>query len=227
MIHRIIKPFVDFLYPPNCVFCDLVLRDAREIICESCWDSIPRYSQEGGIIQELREKIGEGLMLADAFAPWEFDTKMQYLIHQLKYNHHKRISQEFGRRMHQALCESMFGQDIDLIVPVPLHKSRRRKRGYNQSELIALSLAGYMSVPVDTSCITRTVNTQSQTRLDIHQRMSNVNNAFDVANPERIRDRSVLLIDDVITTGATMNACAAQLLANGARRVSGLSVAKA
>jgi ComF family protein len=166
-------------------------------------------------------------MLEDAHAPWEFDTKMQYLIHQLKYSHHKRISQEFGLRLHQALRESAFGKEIDVIVPVPLHKSRRRKRGYNQSELIARSLAGYMSVPLDTSCITRTINTQSQTRLDIQQRMSNVINAFDVTNPERIRDRTVLLLDDVITTGATMNACAAQLLANGARSVFGLSVAKA
>lgn len=226
-IDKFVNAFIDFLYPPYCIFCDSDLTDGRLLLCDRCWDSIPRFPQNEKIILELREKLGDDLMLMDAFTPWTFNEKIQYIIHQLKYNHHRKISESIGIRLAQFLRDVYIFNNIDIIIPVPLHHSRQRKRGYNQSELIGRAMAGTLNIPLHSDCLKRSRNTKSQTKLNIHQRLENVSNAFVVTNVDEIHGKSILLIDDVITTGSTINACAAQLIRHGAEHVYAAAAAKA
>jgi ComF family protein len=152
-------------------------------------------------------------------------SPVQRLIHALKYQGCRQLGVAMGAELGKTLL--MFSQfsNIEAIVAVPLHPVRRRERGYNQSEAIAEGLATVIHRAPLLSAIARTHNTQSQTRLGAHDRRNNVSKAFRVVN-ESVRGKIILLCDDVYTTGATLNACAEQLLAAGARSVYGATLAR-
>jgi ComF family protein len=134
-------------------------------------------------------------------------SRYQHILHELKYNGQKNIGTEMGRMFGNELKDTGFSC-ADLILPVPLHHTRQRKRGYNQSELIARGMSDILHIPVLTSLIIRTMDTLSQTRKSRFERWENVHSVFRCNNPEAIRNKHVLLVDDVITTGATLEACA-------------------
>jgi ComF family protein len=150
---------------------------------------------------------------------------VQRLIHALKYQGCRQLGVDMGVELGKAL--KLFPQfsNIDAIVPVPLHPARRRERGYNQSEAVAEGLATVLGGAPVLSALARTRHTPSQTTLGATDRRNNVSRAFRVVN-KSVRGRIVLLCDDVCTTGATLNACAEQLLAAGARAVYGSTLAK-
>jgi len=144
-------------------------------------------------------------------------NRIQKLVHQVKYKGQKKMGTVLGREMGKSLCESSFS-DIDLIAPVPLHPQKFRKRGYNQSEWIARGVAEIMNKPLDVQTLVRRFFTTSQTRKKRFDRWENVDSGFGLANSETFAGRHILLIDDVITTGATLEACIhAVLSAPGAK----------
>ncbi|MDZ7377321.1 MAG: ComF family protein, partial [candidate division KSB1 bacterium] len=129
--------------------------------------------------------------------------------------------------MAEKLKPLNFSPDETLLIPVPLHKTRARERGYNQSALLCRAIARQTGLPYDEHILKRVRYTRSQTKLSASERLKNVNQAFRIVNKEPIQNKNVILIDDVITTGATMNECARELITNGARTVALCAIAHA
>ena len=152
-----------------------------------------------------------------------FEGNLRVAIHAFKYQHRLELADRFGTTLNDYLLT--FPLPTDTIIAVPLHADRARTRGYNQALLLAHALGARQNLPVWEDALTRTRATQSQTELDAAGRRQNVCAAF--AATERVRGARVLLIDDVCTTGATMDACGAALYARGAKSVWGLAIARA
>ena len=157
---------------------------------------------------------------------WQFSDRVQAIIHHFKYNHRTYLAKKIATFMAEKMKSLTNVVDIDLLIPVPLHKKRLKNRGYNQSHLLCQSISSYTSIPLDVSSLIRIKNTKSQTKLNMEQRMENVAGAFQVTNRTKIVGKKILLVDDVITTGSTINACAEQLAVNGAQKIYALSAAK-
>ena len=150
-----------------------------------------------------------------------------YLIHQLKYRGKKEVGVYLGQIFGMALMENEIYRSIDHIIPVPLHPKKQRKRGFNQSECIAEGLGNYTGIKLITDNLSRIVNTDSQTKKSRYSRWENVKDVFVVRNPEELSEKHILLVDDVLTTGATLEACAAKLLEIENTKVSVVSLAYA
>lgn len=151
-------------------------------------------------------------------------ARLQVLLHALKYRNRPDIGVLLGKWLYEELCETHWFDDIDLLVPIPLHKHKEMKRGYNQAAIIGRGLSQASAIPLEEGLLQRQINSGSQTRLSRIARWENAGKAFAIENTNSIKDKHILLIDDVITTGATIEACADKLLGAGAR-VSALSVA--
>jgi ComF family protein len=152
------------------------------------------------------------------------DNPIRPAIHFLKYRNHKAIAQILGQLLVNA-CQK-YGVETDVVVPVPLHPTRLRERGYNQSELLANEVGALLNLPVDTHRLQRTRHTKSQMKLGATERHQNVADAF-ACQGQALLGRTVLLIDDVCTTGSTLDACACALKQHGVTSVWGVTLAKA
>ncbi len=162
-----------------------------------------------------------------AFLKFQKGGVVQHLLHQLKYNNCPEIGERLGRAYGHELAETSLATEFDLIVPVPLHKSRLRQRGYNQSAHFAKGLSEALNVPWDESISIRTRATASQTRKGRADRWENVREVFAVKTRVPVQGRRILLVDDVITTGATLEACGQHLLDHGCESVSVACIAEA
>ncbi len=161
--------------------------------------------------------------MAQARAPFLYDEPVAGIIHRLKYDGHFALARVFGDLMAERW--PLWAEPVDVLAPVPLHARRQRQRGFNQAELLARRVGQVTGLPVAAQSIRRERHTQPQIHLNPGQRAENVAGAFSAVG-EELGDRHVLLIDDVYTTGATMNATAEVVLAAGARRVSAYCVAR-
>lgn len=137
---------------------------------------------------------------------------VQHLIHQLKYRGKKEIAISLGRYYGRDLKTSPLFASSDIVIPVPLHRKKMRKRGYNQSELFAQGLSESMKVEDGSSLLIRAYTSQTQTKKSRFERWKNVEEVFKVTDPEKLKDKHVLLVDDVVTTGSTLEACANKIL---------------
>jgi ComF family protein len=159
-----------------------------------------------------------------------YDGALRRLVHLLKYEQLRPAAQVLGAKLAQAVDPSRFdGEEPVLVIPVPLHKKKLRQRGFNQSEMIARAAMRHLPTSrfeLLAGCLRRTRETASQTGLTRHQRRENVRGAFVVAREEKLRGRSVLLVDDVYTTGTTLNECARVIRAAGAKQVVVATVAR-
>ena len=151
----------------------------------------------------------------------------QKLIHSSKYHGNKKLGYELGRMAATTYRETGLFDTVDLLLPVPLHPKRMRQRGYNQSEWIAYGIRSVTGIAVDTSSLSRIKKTESQTRKQIFERSENVEDIFRVENTDTLKNKHILLVDDVITTGSTMNACAEAMKAISGIRISILGIAVA
>jgi ComF family protein len=151
--------------------------------------------------------------------------RIQPLIHSLKYRSNKGIGLYLGQQLGTSLIEAPLYQDVQLIVPVPLHPKKKHIRGYNQAEVIANGMAKVMKLPVVTDNLIRSVATETQTKKSRDERWQNVKNIFTVTNPSQFTNSHVLLVDDVITTGSTIEACVTTLLEATHLKVSVATVA--
>jgi len=219
--------FIDLIYPELCIMCKRSLNDGEHTLCAQCWNDLPAYVPEIDIVDELKQKLQVPIYIAKISALWQFDENVQMIIHRLKYKHHKALARQIAKQMIEKIRLEQTDNKIDLLIPVPLHRKRKRRRGYNQSTLICNALSRISHIPTDEQSLKRIRNTASQTKLDIYQRIKNVSGAFQVIKKEKIASKTIILVDDVITTGSTINACAEQLMLNGAKEVFALSAARA
>ena len=215
------------LVPRRCTICGRRLEAGEHCVCAACTLTLPytRYSH-------LRNNPVEMLFIgrfplgrAGAYLLYNSGAATPQLLYTLKYRHGARIGREFGRRMAVEMLGYGFFEGIDAIVPVPLSPRRERLRGYNQSLMIALGISSVTGIDVDCEILKRTIDNPTQTRLSRHERMANVNGIFATRHPERIVGRHLLLVDDMVTTGATLTACADTLTTASAARISIVSLA--
>ena len=219
---------LDFVYPPHCSLCKAPLQEDERVVCEGCWSKIqvisgPHCATCGCPLDEPAPTCtnceSETLLFDRARILSPFDETIQSLIHLLKYKGKRSIGHRLGAMLGELIASDGDSDGADVIVPVPLHPSRKKERGYNQSALVASAIGDRLGVGTNTDLLVRTRRTATQTKLNAEERVKNVTGAFEVVHPEPVRGKGVLLVDDVLTTGATVNACAQALLEAGAKRV--------
>ena len=201
-------------FPERCAACGNVLPDGSYLLCPHCrWD-MPLTGYCGVHDNPVYRKFGGLLPVAEASSWLFFVSHSRYrdMIHSFKYRGQWEISRKLGSLMGDALHESGLYDSVDAVVPVPLHSMRRLRRGYNQAEYLAEGIASQLGVGVDCRSVRRRRNTPSQALKARRDRARNVEGAFAVRRPERLAGRHVLLVDDVMTTGNTLLACAAEIL---------------
>jgi ComF family protein len=218
---------IHFFLPHFCLACSTTEIEHNEIICDSCWSKLLKAPSNDIIMNELNNKLSGECCFSGAFSLWKFSPATQTIIHHLKYRAFGNLAGKIGKEMANKLLEHRLISPSTLLIPIPLHKTRIRERGYNQSSLLCKAITQETDIPFEENVLVRVRYTTSQTKLDVKKRWQNVENAFSVLKPEKILDKTIILVDDVITTGATMNACAGELLKNAAKNVYIISAAKA
>jgi ComF family protein len=164
---------------------------------------------------------------AAAFSFYNKGSRIRNLIHNLKYKGIKEIGYELGRIYGTVLHNSGFTEGIDLIIPVPLHPSKKRQRGFNQSDIISSGLSESTGLTVDAKILERKIVTETQTRRSRYERWENVEGIFNVTDTNMITGKHILLVDDVITTGSTLESCVNELLKTEGVKVSVAALAVA
>ncbi len=226
-IKYIFSDLISLLYPELCQACGNSLFKNEKLICLSCLYKLPKtnyHFEKNNII----EKIFWGrfpLQKASSFLYFSKGSRVQNLMHEFKYRSKKEIGFYLGELFAKELSKENWFDEIDLIIPVPLYHKKQEIRGYNQSEVIANGFEKQSSIPVEIGVLKRTVASETQTKKSRFRRWENVSEIFQIDNPEKIIGKHILIIDDVITTGATLEACAQKLLSIEGVKISLASLA--
>ena len=226
---EIVNDFVSLFFPRCCLGCSQALVKGEESICTSCMLELPQTQYHKDPANPLRTRLADRVPIAYGFAFLKFTKsgRVQKILHALKYKNHPEVGITLGKVYGERLKEADLQNRFDCIVPVPLHPSRLRKRGYNQSERFAEGLSLAFGVPNFAKALYRSTKTQTQTRKTKLKRWENVAEVFAINTQHPVRGLRVLLVDDVVTTGATLEACIATLLAEGCASVSIACIAEA
>lgn len=198
------------LFPTTCACCDEVLVQGERQICLNCLTSLTRTlysSHDDNHTERLLTGRVPALVHATSIYAFRHGNTVQKLVHAMKFHKNSDLCLLMGRQMGQELLHSARFDDIDLLVPVPLHWRRRLQRGYNQSELLCRGIAAVMKREVSTKALIRHRYTSQQSLTSAAEREQNVEGAFRVKHPEQLEGRHILLVDDVFTTGATLVSC--------------------
>ncbi len=217
-----LNAFTELFFPRICYGCGAHLFSSEQEVCKRCLRKLPRTGFELVDNDPVSQIFWGRVKLEKATSLYYYrkGEMLQQLLHRLKYKGNYRMGQVLGVQMGNVFKQSGFMVGIDMIIPVPLHKKKLKLRGYNQSEHIAIGLSQSTGVEVEKNSLLRTVHTESQTRKGRFERWENVSNIFSVANPELLNGKHVLIIDDVVTTGATLEACVQALLQDSSVKVS-------
>ena len=226
-MRKTLNNLLDLFFPKLCLLCNDPLMGGENHFCLNCLCNLPHtgfdYLKENPATHLFTGKVM--ISHAAAFLHYERGGHVQQLIHELKYNDNKEIGFRLGRMAGLDYRQAILSDLPDLILPVPLHPRKKKKRGYNQSEWIARGINSVLKLPIDTSSLCRIKQNETQTKKPVYDRWLNVQEIFTVANPQALEGKHILLIDDVITTGSTLGACAEALLTVPGVRVSVLAVA--
>ncbi len=228
-LYQIGRDFISLFYPNFCLGCSQGLVKGEDILCTHCLVELPktRYHEWGD--NPIKNRLAVRLPIVHAWAYLKFRKTglVQHLLHQLKYNNQPEVGLKLGKAYAYDLKKAGFENSFDLIIPVPLHPSRRRMRGYNQSAKFAEGLSAELNIPFDDDISLRTISTATQTKKTKLQRWENVESVFALHHSDKIMGKRILLVDDVITTGATIEACGNHLLKNGCAELSVACIAEA
>lgn len=209
-----LKSLFNLFFPDLCAGCGQNLVRNEKTICFSCLMKLSYtdyYNNEDNPVSRLfygRCKIEQAM----AMCYYERKTTIQHLVHQLKYHSRKDVGLFLGKELGKTLQKSRLYKNLDAIIPVPLHKKKERLRGYNQAQIIADGISEILKIPIISDALIRVEFTETQTKKKRWERHENVKNMFNVQNEHKIIGKHLLLVDDVITTGATIEACAKHLL---------------
>jgi ComF family protein len=222
--------FSHLLYPELCVACGSSLpSSAQQCFCFRCRTQITLTGFHAEKNNELTERLWGRLHLETATALYYFVKKgpVQWALHHLKYSNQPEIGKRMGRLLGRELFKSPHYQQIDAIVPVPLHPAKERQRGYNQSMAFALGLAESMQMPVLGNVLARRQFTESQTHKHRVERFQSVGEVFVIDRPALVAGKHILLVDDVLTTGATLESCGNLILQQAGALLSVATIAVA
>jgi ComF family protein len=224
-----IGDFISLFFPHYCLACSRGLVKGEDILCTACLLELPKTNYHLCMENQIKNRLAGRLPLKHGWAFLKFRKSgiVQHLLHELKYNNHPEVGVKLGQAYGLELLNMGFDKEFDLIVPVPLHTSRQRQRGYNQSAQFALGLSEALKVDWNESVSIRTQSTTTQTHKSKTERWENVKDVFSVKGLELVRNKRLLLVDDVITTGATLEACGQHLVDSGCREISVACIAEA
>ncbi len=218
---------LDFISPRHCVVCGGRLTATESSLCAVCVLHLPRtvyqFTPHDNPMAQLFWHLTP-IEQAAAFLYYEPHSEMANIVYDLKYHDRPDIGQDMGRLMAYELQMAHYFDGIDLLLPVPLSRKRQRQRGYNQSEQLAIGISDIVHLPIETQSLRRKHFNISQTQLNRQERQQNVSDMFYVADETVFRNKHVLLIDDVCTTGATLMACADALKSIEGIRISVLTL---
>lgn len=226
---RFLDDIINILFPKVCCSCNQGLTQQEDILCFRCRSDLPKIKYSNLKDNELVNRF-YGKLDIDYGLSYLYFYKSgitQKLLHQFKYKSQPEIGELIGAWVGYQLIESKINDKIDLIIPVPLHKKKERKRGYNQSDFFARGIFEVTKIPIDNRSLKRINYEDSQTHKTKEERWKSVENAFSLKDNSIINSKRILLVDDVITTGATLEACGHQLLNNGAASLSIATMAMA
>lgn len=226
--HSWVKALFHLVYPRYCICCNKLLVEGENWVCQHCAFDLPFVTDDDSPENETANILAGRLIFDNARSVLHFQkgNKTQELLHQLKYKGNQPLGIDLGKLAGWYLRNSSVAK-ADAIVPVPLHPEKQRTRGYNQSVLIAQGIGTTFGIPVWADVVVRRRPTSTQTRLGRYERWENVEDVFEVIKPNKIVAKHLLLIDDVLTTGATLEACGHALLAVEGVRLSVVTLAKA
>lgn len=220
---------LNLFFPKLCVLCKEPLIDQEEQICLACLCDLPHtnfHTEKDNPVEQLF--VGKiYIEYATSLLYYEKGGKVQRLIHAFKYHGNKKLAFLLGKQMALSLSEHPVYSKVDMLIPVPLHKKRQRKRGYNQSMCLCDGIASVWRIPVWPDILVRVSTTDTQTRKNVYERWLNVKEIFALRDPLRLQNKHILLVDDVITSGSTISACAEALMSIPGIRISVLSLAVA
>lgn len=223
-----LRAFLDILMPRTCCVCGRRLDTAEDVICTACLMRLPQTGFADDLYENEMAKTFWGRIKnfekAFALVYHQPHSDSAHPVYQLKYRGKPDVGTDYGLLMGKMLLPHGFFDDIDAIVQVPLAKKRVRARGYNQSEMIALGLHDVSHLPIYNNVVRRVSFEGSQTQMDRWNRTENVENAFQLVNGDKVRRKHLLIVDDVVTTGATVCAVAAQLQKADDVRISVISI---
>jgi ComF family protein len=219
----------ELLFPNLCVVCGDKLIEQEQWICLHCLHHIPRTNfhleADNPVSRLFYGRVP--IEFATSFFFFSKGSKYQALLHNLKYKGMKELGSEIGKHFGINLAQSPDFMSVDLVCPVPLHPSKEKKRGYNQSWWIASGMAQQMQKPLSDNNLKRITATETQTRKSRFARWQNVEGIFDLTDPAAFSGKHILLVDDVVTTGSTLEACTQTILSKANARVSIATLATA
>lgn len=205
-----INEIADYFLPKICLHCNKEKCESDDLLCKNCFAELESIENEYRA-EKLKSINHESQIIQDLFGLYFFikDSPIQTLLHELKYQNKFRIGKILGGRLASKYYEIISKKNIDAIVPIPLHRVKEAERGYNQSYFIAKGISKVLKCKIDRHLVKRKKFTVSQTNLNRTERSENMQEAF--AASANIKYQNILLVDDVITTGATINACASAI----------------
>lgn len=209
-----LNDFFNLIFPRLCSACEQTLLKTENVICTKCLVTLPKtdyhLDKENPINKVFWGRVN--IEIAASFYHFSKGSRVQQLLHQLKYKGGEEVGEVIGLHYGFELKTSEYFKNVDYIIPIPLHKNKLKKRGYNQSESLARGLSKSMKVPVNITDLFRKVDSSTQTKKTRYKRWENVGEIFGVIENHNLKDKTILLVDDVVTTGATIEASAQVLI---------------
>ena len=226
-LNQIKHNILHFFYPHNCVGCGYPLFNLEKFLCNHCHADLPLTHYEK-VDDNPVAKIFSGRLQIEKATSWLFFAKnglTQNVIHALKYSNNQKIGLAMGKMMAASLDECGWWNGIDVLIPLPLNRKKLLMRGYNQAEVLCRGISSFTRIPVEEVAVMRTVFTETQTRKSRIQRWRNVAEVFDLLDYSHLQNKHAVLVDDVVTTGATLDACGQVLAKVPGLKLSLLSLA--
>jgi ComF family protein len=207
------SPLLHFFFPHNCIGCGSDVIENESLLCLNCINDLPHTNFAVHANNPVEKKFWGRLALTSGMSEFYFsqDSIVQNMIHELKYHGNKKAGHYFGNLIGKSLLNSNRFH-VDVIVPLPLFERKEKVRGYNQSEIICNGIAEIINKPLIKNNVIRKVFTETQTKKHRLERWKNVENIFFVARPSELEGKHILLVDDIITTGSTIEACGSEIL---------------
>ncbi len=219
----------DLLFPRLCGACFNTLEPYENHLCIKCHLSLPLVSSDETSQNKLNKKFWGKIAVKNTYSFLQFtkNDRVQNILHNLKYKNKPDLAEFMGSMFGNRLLSMNFHQEIDLILAVPLHPIKFKRRGYNQADHIALGISKKLNVPFDSEVIIRNRFTETQTKKSRFNRFSNMDGVFEILDDSKIKGKRVALVDDVLTTGATLEVAGAEILKAGCSELSILTLAAA
>jgi len=221
-IKEIKESLLQIVFPHVCDGCGSDLLNIESCLCIRCLSSLPDTNFEIHPNNPVEKDFWGRLPLINGSAHLYFtkESLVQHLMHQVKYKRNKDLGLQLGRLMGLAIKNADRFKNIDALIPLPLFPSKEKRRGYNQAEVLCNGMAEILAVPVLNDVINRPQHTETQTKMGRIERWKNIEGKFKLVNPTAIQNKHILLIDDVVTTGATLEACGNELLKETSVKIS-------